>query len=92
MPPKPRPIIIERSEVPAYLGGILVGKFGENQSAFARHLGISRQAVFQLLNGDTTPSEEVMKKVGLRLAYIADLPDGGDEAPKAKGKREAHKK
>lgn len=82
---KPRQIIIEPSEFRIYLASrMMVQK--QSVAELAESLGISGAAAYQLLAGDLGPNEDVLRQVGLRIAYVADELPGG-EGPKGKPRK-----
>jgi transcriptional regulator with XRE-family HTH domain len=90
---KRQPIIVDPENFPAFLAG-RYPPLGGSMAALAEFLGVSPATVYQLLNGTLKPSPEVLKRAGLRVAYILDVDaveadaDTADEsAAKPKGKR-----
>ena len=92
MPRKPQPIItepviIERKGIPGYLATIVSVFFDGNMSAFARFLGVSRQAVFQFIAGENLPREETLRKLGLETVFRVNKSLIEMEPAKGKGKK-----
>lgn len=88
---KPRPLIIETADFRVYLMARM-SALKMNVPGLAKELGVTVQAAYQLLGGDLTPSEEIVRKVGLRPAFVADAPGGEPEeaeehTSKAKSKK-----
>lgn len=83
----PRKMFIELSKVPVYLARVIDDRFDGNQSAFARYLGVSRQAVYQFLQGENLPSREMLLKVGLELVCRVNTELADAELPKGRGSK-----
>ncbi len=82
---KPRPIVIEVPEFRVYLAARMGAK-RQSAEQLAEELGVTRQAIYQLLNGELNPSDQVARKVGLRPAFIVEMNPEGDSPAPAKGK------
>jgi hypothetical protein len=67
MKEKQTEILISPEEFPAYLKGRL-----DNTTvvALAAELGVTTNLVYMLLSGKRTPSASIIKKLGLRPAYV----------------------
>jgi transcriptional regulator with XRE-family HTH domain len=91
---KRQPIIVDPENFPAFLAG-RYPSLGGSMAALAEFLGVSSATVYQLLNGTLKPGPEVLKRAGLRMAYILDVDavEADDEPPaKPKGKKPGHTK
>jgi DNA-binding XRE family transcriptional regulator len=83
---KPRPLIIEKDEFRAYLAAMVSLK-KQPKDQTADEMGISRQALYQLLEGEIAPSDEIARKIGLRPVFVVEEELRGSLAePKAKPK------
>jgi hypothetical protein len=83
---KPRPLIIEAQDFRVFLAARM-GALRLSVAELAQELGITPTGTYALLTGDLEPSAEVLRKVGLRQAYVLDeLPDGS-AAEKGKVKK-----
>jgi transcriptional regulator with XRE-family HTH domain len=81
---KPRPLIVEVADFHVYLKARLYA-LGLTVPELAQQIGITTAAVYALMNEELQPSDEVLSKVGLRTAYVADE-KGSEEAAKPAGR------
>jgi transcriptional regulator with XRE-family HTH domain len=55
-------------EFPVFLAGFMHAK-RKTPKEFAAFLGVSPQLLYMLRNGSRSPSQEILKKIGLEVAY-----------------------
>lgn len=67
-PRKREPVIVEPSEFRLYLY-MEMKSLGMTVQGFAKHLGVSHQAAYALLDGKLRPSEKILEKVGLEIVF-----------------------
>jgi hypothetical protein len=62
-------LIIDPEDFPVFLKG----KLGSDTVAtFAKKLGVSQKLVYYLISGQRPPSKAILKKLGLKIAFVVD--------------------
>jgi hypothetical protein len=90
---KPRPLILEKKDFYVYLMARLHASFGGSVEALGEHLGVTASRVYAMLSDVEGPTDEMLKRLGLRLVYVMEAqvpePQEPDEPPSkpAKGKK-----
>lgn len=69
---KKQPLIIEPKDFRVFLAARMAA-LGLKVADMAGVLGVSQATVYQLLSGTIAPSEEVLKRAGLRTVYVMDV-------------------
>lgn len=75
---KPKPIIIETKDFPIFLA-TRMGTLRIKVADLAEELGVTAAAVYAMLAGDLIPGDAIIRKLGLRPAFILDV-DSVEEA------------
>jgi hypothetical protein len=81
---KRQPIIIEKKDVRVFLAARMAS-MGGGMAALAEMLGVTMATAYDLVSGELTPNDEILRKAGLRPVYVleAEVPEPSD-APKRK--------
>lgn len=86
---KRSPILIEKRDLRVFLASRMAG-VGGSQAALAELLGVNPSTVYDLLSGAQEPSDEILKRAGLRPVYVVEeqVPEPPEPPAKlAKGKK-----